>query len=555
MIGTIRKHSKTLWWIIIFCIIVSFVVWQSQISRTGGGGGTGNLGSLNGEPITPNKYDEAKKEVLLSYFFMSGGSWPDRGRPVGGFDLERETYYRLLMIHKQAEMGIFVSDDAAAKAASGRLRMMNRGNPVPPDGFTKQILAPEGLTMHDFERFMRHELGVQQMASVVGLGGELVTPQEVRALYTRDNQEVQVQIAFFSATNYLDTVKPTPDQIAQFYTNQMPRYRLPKRIQVNYVKFPLSNHLAEAIQKVNEVTNLNEILEAVYQQRGTNFYSDAKSPEEAKQRILKDEQNNLALEFARKKAVEFATMLYTNEPMRAENLVTLAKAQGLTPLVTPPFSQDEPPAGLEVQADFVRATFGLTPEEPFTPTLKGEDGVYVASLNKRLPSEIPSLDAIREQVTQDFRFNEAVTMARKTAMDFAATATNINSAPAFAAACAVTRVKPVTLPPLSINTRKLEQVDSHVSLPQFKQAVFSTQVGQMSQLQPSVDGAYVVFVQEKLPLDESKVAANLPAFERSVRQRRRAEAFDQWFNQEFNKVKAKIPYFQKQPQLAGPPGQ
>jgi len=557
MIGTIRKHSKSLWWIIIFAIIITFVYWGSQTGPGGGGsGGPGTFGRINGETITLNRFLDAQREVYLMYFFASGGSWPDKGRTQAGFDVERETFYRLLLIQKQEEMGVHISDEAAAKVASERLRSMNRGNPVSPDVFSKQVLGPQGLSLQDFERYLRHELGLQQLASVLGLGGELVTPQEVRALYERENQEVQAQVAFFSATNYLASINATPDQVGQFYTNQMARYRLPERVQVNYVKFPLSNFLAEATLKINETTNLNEALEAVYEQRGgTNFYTDAKSPEEAKQKILKEETDSLALDLARKKAIEFATELFNQTPVSADNLGTLAKTKGLTPLVTPPFDREEPPADLKVRADFVRAAFGLSEEEPFSQTLVGEDGVYLISLHKNLPSEIPTLDSIRDQVTQDFRMMEAIMAARTAAMGFAATATNITSAPAFTAACAVAKVKPVTLPPFALNTRKLEAVEGHVSLSQFKQAAFSTAPGQMSQLQPSADGAYVVFIQAKLPLDENKLVANLPAFERSVRQARRGEAFNDWFRHEAEKSFREVPYFQKQAQLSGMPKQ
>lgn len=545
MIGTIRKHSKALWWVIIVVIVVTFVYWGSQTSQSGGGGGGGSLGSLNGETITPKNYEDAKRETYLSYFFSSGGTWPGQGRTIAGFDVERETYFRLLMIQKQAELGVHVSEEAVARVASERLRSMNRGNPLAPEVFAKQVLGPQGLTMADFERYLRHELGVQQLVSVLGLGGELVTPQEVRAYYARENQEIQAQVAFFSASNYLATIQPTPEQIGQFYTNQGARYRLPDRIQVNYVRFPLSNHLAEAVQKLNEITNLTLEIEALYEQRGgTNFYTE-KTPQEAQQLILKEVQEKQALELARKHAVEFATMLYTNEPMQPENLTTLAKQNGLTPLVSPPFSKEEPPTGLDVGAEFVRAAFALNAEEPFSQTLLGNDGVYMISLNKTLPSEIPPLDAIRDQVTQDYRFNEAVMLARKAAMDFSVTATNITSAPAFAAACALAKVKPITLPPFSLSTRKLEPVENHVPLSQFKQVAFSTLPGQMSQLQGSMDGAYAIFVQEKLPLDEAKLAANLPAFERSVRQTRRAEAFNDWFRNEAEKALRDVPYFQR----------
>jgi len=548
-----RKHSKWLWWIIIFAIIITFVYWGSSTSRTGGSGGPSSFGRINGETVTMNRFLDAQREVSLMYFFASGGSWPDKGRTQPGFDVERETYYRLFIIQKQAEMGMHVSDAAVAKVASDRLRSMNRGNALAPDVFASKVLAPQGLSIQDFERYLRHELGLQQMASVLGLGGELVTPQEVRALYERENQEIQAQVAFFSATNYLASINATPEQIDQFYTNQMPRYRLPERVEVNYVKFPLSNFLAEAQQELDQITNLNEVIEAKYLELGTNYFSEAKSPEEAKQKLREMALNENALVAARKKAIEFATELFNQTPVNPDNLVTLAKAKGLTPLVTPPFDRDEPPADLKVRADFLRAAFGLSEEEPFSQTLLGEDGVYLISLHKKLPSEVPALDSIRDQVTKDFHFSEAIMAARKAAMDFAATATNITSAPAFAAACAVSKVKPITLPPFALNTRKLEEVESHVPLSQFKQAAFSTAPGQMSQLQPSSDGAYALFVQSKLPLDASKLAINLPTFERSVRQARRAEAFNDWFRHEAEKSFHEVPYFQKQAQLTGTP--
>jgi hypothetical protein len=555
MIGTIRKHSKALWWIIIFAIIITFVYWGSSSSRLGGSGGPGSFGRINGETITLNKFLDAQREVYLSYFFMSGGSWPDKGRTVAGFDVERETFYRLLLIQKQEEMGVHVSDEAVARVASERLRSMNRGQAVPPEAFLKQVLAPQGLSLQDFERYLRHELGLQQMASVLGLGGELLTPQEIRALFVRENQELQTQAAFFSASNYIAAVHPTPEQIGQFYTNQMARYRLPDRVQVNYVKFALTNFLTEAQHELDLVTNLNEIIEAKYLELGTNYFSEAKTPAEAKEKIREMALHENALVAARKKAVEFANELFNQTPVSPENLVTLAKSKGLTPLVTPPFSRDEPPTGLDVRADFMRAAFGLTEEEPFSQTLMGNDGVYLISLHKNLPSEIPTLDTIRDQVTQDCRFSEAVMQARKAAMDFGASATNITSVPAFTAACAVAKVKPVTLPPFAINTRNLEAVESHVRLSDFKQAAFSTAPGQMSQLQPSADGAFVVFVQEKLPVSASKVATNLPAFERSVRQTRRSEAFNEWFRREAEKSFREVPYFQKQAQLSGAPRQ
>ena len=52
--------------------------------------------------------------------------------------------------------------------------------------------------------------------------------------------------------------------------------------------------------------------------------------------------------------------------------------------------------------DFATKAFARTPEDPFAGPIVGLDAVYVVALNKKLPSEIPTLDQIRDQVVKDY---------------------------------------------------------------------------------------------------------------------------------------------------------
>ena len=73
MFGTIRRHQTWLWVVISTLTIISFVYYfgpQSKVSQ--GRGGAANLGTINGERITPEEYDQTRREVYLRYFFMSG---------------------------------------------------------------------------------------------------------------------------------------------------------------------------------------------------------------------------------------------------------------------------------------------------------------------------------------------------------------------------------------------------------------------------------------------------------------------------------------------------
>jgi parvulin-like peptidyl-prolyl isomerase len=336
----------------------------------------------------------------------------------------------------------------------------------------------------------------------------------------------------------------------------MSRYRLPERVEVSYVKFPLSNFLAEATKEFSELTNLNEIVEARYQQLGTNFFLEAKTPEEKKEKIREVLFKNQMLFHARKKANEFATAVFAVEPMRADNLETLAKGQGLTVQVSSPFDKEDGPKDLVVAADFTKAAFGLTASEPFAGPLTGDDGAYVIALKRRLASENPPFEAVRDQVMRDYQFALAVSQARQAGIAFHGTLTNgLAGGKSFTAICTEAKLDPEMPPALSLSTRSLTNLENHVSLYQYKQAVFTTPPGKASVFIPTADGGFIVFVQAKLPLDEVKRKADLPAFMNSLRQARLNEAFNEWLRREADRGFRDIPYFnQKQtPQISGAP--
>lgn len=557
MIGTIRKHSQTMWWVIIVAVIVTFVIWGSKTNTVDGHSGSGNYGTMNGQVITPLLFDEARRETLV-YHFFAAGSFPGEGRGIPNFDVERETYNRLLVLQKAAEMGIKISDDVAAKAASERLRMLNKGNPVPLAEFEKQVLARsrDRLTLADFERYIRNELAIQQLISTVAMAGQLVTPQEIEALYRRDYQEVSVQAAFFHGASNLASIVVTPEKVGEFYTNQAARYRVPERLQLSIVRFPISNYLAQATQ---DFTNLNEAVENNMTELGTNYAQFGATPEAAKTKVREELLKRVAFNLAGNAAKKFDNQLYdaaSKAPVTPEVFAKLAHDAQLTPEVTAPFSRSQAPVGLDVGGEFIKHVFNLTAEDPLSDLLIGENTVYVVAFNKLLPSEVPSYESIRENVTADYRFMESALKAQQQAMDFhAATTNNLATGKSFADLCAKAGVKPVSLTPFSLSTRELPEIEKQLDFSMLKRAAFETAPGQVAQVLPSADGAAVIYVQAKLPVDEAKMHTNLPEFTRSVHQVRRSEVFNDWFRREAEKAFSTLPYFQqKQAQMQGAAG-
>ena len=555
MIGTIRKHSKWLWAIIITITIISFVVFfnpSSKLSSRDRGEREGYYGSIAGEPIKLEDLRMAQNEAAFRYFF-NYGDWPDQNAKRMGFDLERDTYFRLLLYHKLKQFDIHVADETVAKVAALYLSGMNRGRPVAMDVFDERILRPRGLTLTDFERFIRHDLGIQQLITAAGLSGKLVTPQEARLLYEREHEEIATDAVFFSATNFLTSITTSPEAVSEYFTNQMARYRLPERVQVSYVAFEYSNFLAQAETELSK-TNFNELIEANFAELGTNYYKEAKTPEEVKAKIRADLILKTAEPLARRQAYEFVKEASGMTNASAAAFDKLAQEKKLTVKVTEPFDVEEGPKDIVVGADFVKEAFKRSAEEPLAGPFMGRDAAYAIAFNKRLPSEIPPLEKIRDQVTADYKHDQAVQAARKAGADFEGALTNgVAAGKKFSEICKDAGVKPEALPPISLSTRALPQVEEHVSLNQFKQAAWTAaKPGQASPFIATAEGGFVVFVRERLPLQLAKITAELPEFLQRVRLNRQNEAYSDWFRKEAERGLRDTPLGRpQQPQLPG----
>jgi len=556
MFGTIRKHQEWLWAVIITLTVISFVIYFSPYSKMNNTRRAPmRYGSINGENIGEEAFYNALREIELRYFFMSRGNWPGDDAKRMGFDTQLETYKWLLMIQKQEEFGVHPGADAVSQFATQLLRQLSGGGQVSSEAFEKQILNPHGLQLADFERFVRHYLGIEELRSTLGISGQLVTPQEAKGLYERERQEVATEAVFFSASNHMSEVNVTPVALSQFYTNQLANYRIPERRQVSYVKFPLTNFVAEAEAEWAK-TNLNELVENDFTRIGTNYLSLAKTPEEAKVKIRERYVNGLALRKARIKAADFGNEL-TNDVPSVADLEKLAKAQNLLLNVSPPFDRDNLPKEIDANLDFLKQAFALTPQEPVLKTpIVGKDGVYIIALNKDIPSEIPSLDKIRDEVTKDYKKAQALGLARIAGMSFYQTLTNgLAKGKTFAAVCADAKLKPTEIPPFSLNTRDLPEIEDHVRINTLKELAFRTPAGRISEFQDTAEGGLILNVKSKLPLDENKMRTELPAFVSYVRQRRQEEAFEAWFRKEADKGLRDTPIArQQQPPPVMAPG-
>ncbi|HEX5399028.1 MAG TPA: peptidylprolyl isomerase [Verrucomicrobiae bacterium] len=551
MIGTIRKHSKWLWWVVAGLMAISLVLWQSTAPSRGGGIAAGDYGKIYGHKITQQDYMNARNEFFV-FYWLRNHEWPDRNSNLKSADIDQQIYLRLMLALKAQALDIHVTDEAAANTASDILQSLGgNGQSVSMQAFVTQVLKPEGLSAADFERFARSEVAIQQLIQTLALPGVLITPQEAAAAYQRAHQDVSAQVVFFSASNHLSQVPVTPAAVAEYYTNYVAQYRLPDRVQVSYVEFNLTNYLDQSKAEWAR-TNLDEDVNAVFQQMGMDKFPDAKTPEEAKADIRNQMIRQRALSDAQTVANTFATKVFDMTPVQAGNLAAIAKQEGFTVHLTAPFSSTYGPEEFAAPGSFTKAAFELTTNDPFAGPIVGTTAVYVMALDKDLPSEIPPLAQIRDRVAQDYRMMEATLIAQRAGTNFAATLPErLGAGHTFASICVAAGQQPVPLPPFSLSTQTLPALDDHADLSQFKQVVFATPTNHASAFVETPDGGFVVYVQSRTPVPAAAVAADLPQFTASMRRERENELFNQWIQTEANRQLRTTPVFTQQAAAAG----
>jgi SurA N-terminal domain len=554
MFGTIRKHQNWLWVVIIAVIIISFVVFFSPDVRFDGNQRTAGdeFGTIGGKPIPREEYREAYNEARLAHFMRTGGREWAENDDTAQRALERDAVFRVFLKQKVREMDIQASEEAIGRAVRDRLG----GYPLAE--FEQVHLRPQGLTLQDFERFMRRETALQQLLSAAGVSAKLLNPKEAEMLFRKENEQALTDVAVFAASNYLDKVTVSPAEVSKYFTNRMAEYRIRERVQASYLEFPVTNFLAEADKHMASITNLDAQIEEVYYRAGTNAFKGtngvALSPEEAKKQIKETERKGLARREARRQAAQFGVELEAQP--QAETLATfekLAAAKGLPVKVTEPFDFV---TGLDTNfpPEFRQRALALNTNVAvwFIPIV-GQDAVYLVAFKNRLPSEMPPFEKVQEKVTADYKQKQAVELARSGATNFYATVTNaLKQNKSFAEVARQQNATVISPPAFSPSTTSLTNVDERL-FRILQQVTFDLKPADVSGILPSADGALFVHLRQINPVDEAKVRAELPEFLNRLRLYRQNEAFNRWFGKQIEQAKV-VPPQRGLPTVPGAPG-
>ena len=256
MLDLMRKHAKS--WVInviIAAIAIVFVFWGAGSFRNQA---PAKVATVNGEPISMAQYQETYRRLLEATQNQFKGFLNDE--LLQAMNLKQRALDSLieerLLVQQAALMGVkVVEEDLQAEIAQTPLFQV--------DGrFNKSqyvtMLSRFGYTPADYEDLVRRG---QLSRKVIGLiaGSAKVSEAEVADYYHFSRDQADLEFVLFKAESYRDQVKPTEEDIKNYYEKNKEQYRIPAKVQVDYMVFRPGDFEADVKVADDEIADYYEL--------------------------------------------------------------------------------------------------------------------------------------------------------------------------------------------------------------------------------------------------------------------------------------------------------
>jgi len=542
-------------WVIIVGTILSFVIYLFPNVRSMGGlgssRGASTIGTIDGEAVGAGDYENAVNQAKV-FYRMRTGHWP------AGADADRQVeevaFQQLFVSAKLKELNLEIPAAVVDDFIRTDILRLKPGQAMPKaqwDDFVAHELVGNGrVTLQDFENWARNALAAEMLLpKLYGVNGAAITSKEAEFFFRRNRESMLVEWVRFPITNYVASVNPTPEQIRQFFTNQQANYRLPEREVISYVHYNPSNYVAVADDYVKSITNFDDQIEKEYLSRDISAYKDTNgnqlSADAAKAMIREGTRLQVMVKAAatNAQATYYALMQgheTTNNPITKADLEKFAATNNLKLITSAPFDQQNPPEDIKLTPAYLDVIFHLDLGDPgdqykLIPAAIATNGFYLVGLEKKIPSESQTLEAVQAKVVEDFRNNEAAQLAAQDGAKFeAAVKAGLAKGQTFDAICEAQKFKPQTLTPFSLDTTSIPEIEDQSTFEMLARMVYDVPTGQCSEFNPYVPGGgFVAYVQKRTPVDETIVQRDLPTYLHDQRLQREQAAFNIWFGRQY----------------------
>ena len=511
-------RNKLIWGIIAVVVSLFFVLSFSSMKSCSKPRSYA-VGKLFNKEISPQTLRQA-------VFFEIGMGNQQSLTPEAYQLLEERAWIRLALLDVANQLGITSSDKDVATAIQ-REPGFNENGMFSRERY-RAFVRSRNLSVRAFEAYVRETLTIQKL---IGVMETMVwtSPFELSERLRNLVDSRVVDYALIPEESAPSATEVSEEEARAFYERDPEAFRIPERVSVRFVDFPITNNLPDSIpdSEIEDYYNTNI---GDYTPLSTNAYDLPTPLEEVRDDIVNTLKHQRAIFNTKDLATEFVVELAPDRYGHQMPWDQVAETRGYTVHTSRLFAIEEPLHDLGVGLDFNIAAFSLIADDPeryFSDAIIGSNAVYVIAALHREASRTPEFEAVREAAIPaalaDARrqaFNDYVSRIYDSVRE--ALATNLS----FAATLDSWGLSSTSTPPFNVigglPTNEVPYANAIVP------AVVSLYQGEIAESIPVENGALLVYVAERTPGDRNDIAALRPQLLGTLQDYRTGILFDAW---------------------------
>ena len=400
-------RSKILWGC--FAVVISFAFVGTGLSLR-------NSDSSNRDAQSIGKlHDEtvSRQDFAMARYFELGmrHNVPDINEEQAT-ELRKNVWRRIACLKAAQSMNLGATDSELRTAIQTEPTFFRDG--VFDKNFYRAIVErSRGVQIKTFEDSVRQQITIHKLRQMLWLFAW--TPHSETDQQLDDLTDTFTVEYITITTNNLDNpINLSQKDYQAFFDGNREMFRVPDKINVRYVSFPITNYTAGLSVEETDIqdyyeshTNDFTIATTSHSAVTTNdttattnnmmVLRDIKDVREEIENILK---HRLAMFGARKAASKLEMAMARGRFAEALTMKQATDDQGLTICTSKFFSAQEPAPDLDVDESFTRAAFRLRPdtEHYFSSAIAGKENIYIIATETNTPSHIPDFTNIIKEV-------------------------------------------------------------------------------------------------------------------------------------------------------------
>lgn len=263
-----RNSTASILWVLIFSFGILWVLADTQVFDAWTASPQ-SLGSVNGEAISLNEYNQRVNFYTEQYNQRTGGSVTPEMRASYENQAWEDLVAAQLIQQKMNEIGISVTDSELLEMVTGdnpapfiRQRFQAEDGTIDRIALRAAIEAPENSQAWiQVEQQLRDTRRQEKMSNFISSGLK-VNPLEVKNEFISENSYANIRyLRFPYADISADEISATEEELSAYYQDNQDRFQRNETYQFRYVSWDKTPTAQDTTNIINEVENLRTAFE------------------------------------------------------------------------------------------------------------------------------------------------------------------------------------------------------------------------------------------------------------------------------------------------------